>query len=74
MFLSCVLFSLMHINSTMGSLPILIVAILILPQFIGGLYFSFARMKYGLIGSIVLHSITNLIIMLALFGKTKLIL
>ena len=66
---SSLIFGLIHITNFSGNINILIALsiILTLPQTISGLIFGYARMKYGLIYSIILHIINNSILIFTLF-------
>ncbi len=66
---SSLFFGLIHITNFSGNINILIglSIILTLPQTISGLIFGYARMKYGLIYSIILHIINNSILIFTLF-------
>ena len=67
-YLSALLFGLVHIyNYDYTNYKVLIFAIIIcLPQIIGGLFYGYTRIKYGIIGSIILHMLTNGLPMLLL--------
>jgi len=60
-YFSAFLFGIVHIYNYDCSNPkVLLFAIIIcLPQIIGGLFFGYTRIKYGIIGSIILHSLVN---------------
>jgi len=62
-YFSCILFGLVHVfNNGHVTVGILLAApILVLPQFICGGFLGFVRIKYGLIYSILFHSLINLI-------------
>jgi len=64
-------FSLLHIINFSFELRLLIIfPLLTLPQTIGGIFFSYARLKYGIIYSILLHSMNNLFFtFLDFYGK-----
>ncbi len=67
-YLSCFLFSLIHFtNYHPASYKLLLsMPLIILPQFIGGAFLGFVRMKYGIKYSFLFHSITNIFPVLVL--------
>ena len=67
-YLSAVLFGLVHIyNYDYTNYKVLIFAIIIcLPQITSGLLYGYTRIKYGIIGSIILHMLINGLPMLLL--------
>ncbi|MEM8523794.1 MAG: CPBP family glutamic-type intramembrane protease [Bacteroidota bacterium] len=60
-YLSALLFGLVHIyNYDYTNPKVLIFAIIIcMPQILSGLFFGYARIKYGIIGAIILHGLLN---------------
>lgn len=60
-YFSVLLFGLVHIYNHDYSNPrvLLFALIICLPQIIAGLLFGYARIKYGIIGSIILHVLVN---------------
>ena len=67
-YLSAILFGLVHIyNYDYTNYKVLIFAIIIcLPQITSGLLYGYTRIKYGIIGSIILHMLINGLPMLLL--------
>ena len=65
---SAALFACVHLLNYEGSDPVLL--LFVLPQFVAGLIFGFARVQYGLWSSIALHVVHNaLFITIALLGE-----
>jgi membrane protease YdiL (CAAX protease family) len=60
-YISCFLFGMVHITNytPLNYKVILIFPILILSQIIGGAFFGYIRMKFGIVYSILFHSIFN---------------
>ena len=60
-YLSAILFGLVHIYNydyTNPEILIFVVAIC-MPQIISGLFLGYVRIKYGIIGAIILHGLLN---------------
>lgn len=55
-------FALVHVsNLEICNQHSIFIIFLVLPQFFGGLVFSYARLKWGLKTSILIHSFNNLV-------------
>ncbi|REH54924.1 hypothetical protein C7448_102457 [Tenacibaculum gallaicum] len=61
-YLSAFVFAYIHFNYNITLYTILFSPLLVAPQFFAGLYYSFIRIKFGLIWSICLHITYNLTI------------
>lgn len=64
-YLSALVFGLIHLSNSYTSFNINIIVfgfIICLPQIVGGLLFGYARIKYGVIGAIILHGLINTIL------------
>lgn len=61
-YLSCILFGFYHITnySPITYKLVLIMPIIVLPQIISSTFIGFIRMKFGIIYSILFHSVTNI--------------
>ena len=68
---SSLIFGLIHATNFIGNIYIIIslAIFLTLPQIISGLIMGYARMKYGLIYSIILHMINNSVIIFTLLKQ-----
>ena len=56
------MFTFRHLDSYMLTISVLFLSpILLLPQFIGGIFFSYARVRFGFMYSVLLHVIINTI-------------
>lgn len=60
-YLSCILFGLLHVGnySPFNIKLLLVIPILVLPQFIGGTIMGYLRMKFGILYSIIFHVLMN---------------
>ena len=66
-YITTLLFALIHITNYELSLTVILLApILILPQFIGGFFIGYLRVKAGFIWGVTLHMASNAILMLPL--------
>lgn len=64
-YFSAIIFALFHLNNFKTlAIPIWIIPLLVLPQFIMGLVFGYIRIKNGLLWSILTHSLYNSSILL----------
>jgi uncharacterized protein len=71
-YLSCILFGFYHITNytPLNYKLILILPVIVFPQMIMGVFLGYIRIKFGIIFSILFHSITNIFpILVLLFNK-----
>ncbi|WP_266204645.1 CPBP family glutamic-type intramembrane protease [Pontibacter kalidii] len=68
---STVLFGLLHLLNYQGiSLPPVLLLLLLLPKFIGGVFLGYTRLRLGMGWAVGLHMFHNLIVLLLLYGYT----
>lgn len=61
---SSLLFGYVHIFNYRGDFSMALVPLLVAPQVVSGFFLAFARVRYGLVWSMILHATTNLILLI----------